>query len=1299
MTDVFTRAIPVVEPTVTGVHLMWVGPPEFLFAPGGWRIERRVSAGPLHVPSICDVVTESTLKGAEELRLNLGTMIVASGRFPEPDSGPCLVCRLELSPAAGGIHGSATGFRAFVYGLRNGKATAVAGPLVGAFDLGAAPIDTLVFYLAPVPGAAASSLRICRYRYEADDWSHATLLATRQLPVAELMPSLTSPDAEFAEAAQRLLPGESIDQARFHDFTNLIRRVALVPPSQPTQSTLLVRAVEEDEFDELCLLDPLRMVYSSPVWRRALGFSYFDDDPALVVNQQYDYRITGMFRGDTPSALYGFHTIPTGTALPREFYLQDCHVRLPAPAVVRRAPGVPQTGLLAVTRRGIQLEPQPDIPWLDGMLDQYSLVIDLPAPATSVGLELESGHQLTIEGGVAWGPFTPAAPVPAGPSPAITFPQPVTQLRLSGKGFLFAIRSPASPTSGGLMAVPVVISPVHLVNTPRPAPPLSARAQNIQASVQLTTSGLSVPPRHRLGIDVGWEPAPMNGQTIWPLQEPAPPPLEVTSFQIERRTEPAGSWEPVIGGDNLVLGSRDEAHPDTTIRPCADLMSVYPESRGPRGQQTAFTYRDVFMTGPEGEQAPQPPAPGTMLRYRVRAVDATGRASATWTETDPVRLEKHEPPPLPAGPDERTADELPDAAPSGVQAAVLVRGSQGMTAEETSLLGTSDNAIVLRWGWHDRQRTLDPFARQFRVYLAPPLDEIAGTITAATADPVRPGVFHAALTLVRPAGADAAKGQYLDAGYPFFVETHTGGTDVQVTLRTTLALPEGGFHAPALGAVTLRLKYSSQLTRAAGWRERLQPTPGQSFVPITPAEQYEIVVRDRLLLTDDHPRDAVWIGVTAADDQPYVADTFAGSTPGGPLPGNESSVAAVLCQGKRLARPDYTPPPPAGAVHRVVAPEPVNGPVVFHLDLAPYLAGAGLPGGGLVQPERVHSGDLLAAFEVQHGDLFARAVNARSNEASQPVAIPNPADRAAIVAAIEGGDFESLDDRFLVLLAHLHPFRDRLFQPVSEIPGAALDFDESLPSVAARYVYRVRKSSAAGSLSVDGAIPAVVVRVPSTAPGPMPVKDARRPADPEASLRFVVPENRRLTHLLIFQAEITEQDASTAGELLRVPNRPDLFPAGNVRMRLATGTVLAPSVIPLSTLEHDAQGWRALVEVEPGPTGAVRAWVATLTADGIPSDLSGPWRIPFTPVPLAAPILSASAVANGLRFQWTWPAAARTPVTLERSADGVAWARISAPIGTAHDTFTVPSAGAPGHYRLNARTGSGQPVLSNVVVI
>jgi hypothetical protein len=1295
--DIFTKAIPVVEPPVTGVHLIWSGPPEFLFAPGGWRIERRDFVGASKLKAECVFVTAAQLARSDEIALSLGTMIVAPGFWPGPGGGACTVCTLELKSSEGGIHGTVSGRTAFLFGMRNGKATSVAGPLTGAFDFGSTPMDQLIIYLKAGPAPAiivsAPTLRICSYQYGSDSWEGAKPIATLQLPIREFMPALTTPPLEFAEAKRRLLPGDSIDPSRFADFMNLLRGLASSSP-EPIQDTLLLRTSSTDPFDEMCALDPLRMTFSSPMWRRVLGFSFFDADPILVANRSYDYRVSGLFPG-TSSTFYGFHTIPSGTALPCDFHLDDCHFRLPAPAVVQLAPSTVQTGLMVRTRRGILLRPQPTIPWIDGLLDVYSVVIDLPSPVTTVVLDLDPGHSLTIQGGDPWGTFTASIALASGPSPSVTFAQAVTQLRIIGSGFLFGVRLPGVSSGTGFQAASSMISPVVLTNTPRPAPPLSARAQSLQAGAHFQTQAQAsaIPARLPLGMDVFWDPALASGVTFWPSPPPAPPPIEATSFQVERQLNAAGPWQPMIGADNLVLGSRSTAAPDTTIRPGIDLMQVYPESRGPESTSTQFTYRDTFLTAvaPEkqGTATPQPPPPGTMVQYRVRAVDAVSRPSDTWTQTDSVRLEKHEPPPLPSAPDEIPADELTSAAPTGVYATVIVKGSPSLTADQITLLGSSDNVIVLNWGWHAKQRLIDPYAKQFRVYLASPLDELPGNLTAFTADPNTPGFYKASVTLSRSVVADAGRGQYLDAGYPFFIQTHTSGTSIQVTLQTVIPLANATFRTPVVGPVTLQVKYSSQLTRAAGWAERIQPS-----IPITADERYQAVIRDRLNLSEEHPRDTLWVGVTAADDQPYVDDEFAGINPGGPVPGNESAVASALAQAKRQVRPDYQPPPPAAEAQRIFAPEPLNGPISFALDLTPFLAGSGLVNGQLVMHERLHAADLLAALDVQNRQIVALPVKPRPGDAAQSLTIPNPGDLAELTSLLGAGDFESIEDRLLVLLAHLHPFRDRLFQPLMHDPVSALSFNEQLPSGAARHVYRVRPANSVGQLAAEGAIPAAIVCVPSTTPGPRPIKDTPRTDDPAQSLRFLVPDHPRLKYALVFQTVVVDPGADPAAQLLRVPNRPDLYPGGNFRLRLTDGTRLTPTAVELATIEHDTAGWRILVQPESAD-GPVRVWVVSLTTDGAPSDLCGPSLVPFAPPPPAAPVLAAAVADTMIQFSWTWAPGAKYPMTLESSTNGGTWQRVSPPLATTASTLSVPWPGTSRQYRLTIRAASS----SNVVAI
>ncbi|MGZ9275327.1 MAG: hypothetical protein ACXW34_11365, partial [Nitrospira sp.] len=237
MSEVFVRAIPVVEAGSTGVHLAYLGPAHILYSPGGWKIERRESAGPQRIPDACETVTAAQVKRGQELHLGLGTMLFSPGVFPA--GGPCTVCTLELNPAAGGIHGVLQAGIAFMAAFRGSKAVTGLGPVSGPFDFGPVSIDKLVIYLRMI--STDTILRLCRYQYDKDNWTNAKLLAKRQLPLRELMPGLTD---EFAEAKSRLLPGESIDPARFRDFAELLRGVAIAP-----RGAVLARMQISDEFD------------------------------------------------------------------------------------------------------------------------------------------------------------------------------------------------------------------------------------------------------------------------------------------------------------------------------------------------------------------------------------------------------------------------------------------------------------------------------------------------------------------------------------------------------------------------------------------------------------------------------------------------------------------------------------------------------------------------------------------------------------------------------------------------------------------------------------------------------------------------------------------------------------------------------------------------------------------------------------------------------------------------------------------------------------------------------------------
>jgi hypothetical protein len=726
---------------------------------------------------------------------------------------------------------------------------------------------------------------------------------------------------------------------------------------------------------------------------------------------------------------------------------------------------------------------------------------------------------------------------------------------------------------------------------------LAASATNLQSTIAVpvnTIPAAEVPPRHALGFSVSWRPAPAFGITGWPADADAAPPLDATIFQVERREEPSGDWLPVLGEENWTLGDRDSSIRDVPLSAGCDLMQMFPESAShPNGADLDLTLVDVLSA-----DDPDAPQPGDLVRYRVRTIDAVGRPSPTWTETAPVRLEKHLPPPLPVGPDAVLGDI------AGVQVRVLVRDAPDLTAAETTLLGDSNNAIVVRWGWHAEQRQQDPLAREFRVYAAPPMDAVDATVLAVTTIGTgRVTSYQVDLALDRTVRADAAVGLRFNAGHPFLIRTHTAGSTITMTVETRLRV--GGVPpVPALGPARLNLPLAADRTGPPAWGSRV------TIVPITNAATYEVVLRDRLTLTADQPADALWIGASTADDQSYVADQLA---PVETRPGNESAIVPLLASGRYAGRPVMEFPPPLAAVPQLRTPEPGAEPVHFPLDLSPFLPPGALAT-GRVRHERLAAGALIAACRAtSDGRVLARPVEPFApGDIEHEIPVPNPDDRAELVAALQSGRSTQVDDRFLVYLAGQHRYRDRLFVAAHDDPRSPGPFAETLPGAADRWLYRVRSIDAAGHVSAGSATARVVVRVPSLQAGAPPLRAPRQPADLPQMLRIRVPADPTLGHLLLFHAPSVGIGPVVVNEVSRVPNRHDLLPDGGLWLRAPDGGLLTPTPIALDdpSVIVDTDGMREVALTVPGGPGErTRVWLATLTHDGIPSPLAGPYTV------------------------------------------------------------------------------------------
>jgi len=1311
----FAHALPEVSPQRTGFHVMWAGPHTWLYSPLGWMLQRRIYQRTHERPDCVQLsVPELTiLRARAELPMRFGLLSYRVGDWVRPLAGvpaptraariavppKCEVITLELNRPVSWISIYAIASQSFAVALRDGKVVAGGQLHTGGatHELAAVGIDTVILYVR-----APYRLQYCE-RAEAP-WERTPVIKYLQLPVRELMPWLADADAEYAEAKSRLLPGEHLDRDEFTTLADLIRTLVRADgPPRPIDLALIMRRDLASDFEAAQALDPIRTMLAHPRWRRVLGFAWFDRDPALIPGELYEYRVIGAFpRADLVDSVHGFHTTPAATALPGELYLDGVRVRLPQPTRIEEFG--PRDGLRHVVRRGIRLAPRDQSWWQLPSLADWSAVIDLPEPVTSVILEVAPGHDLHVASGSAWTPPSAAVPLPPGPSAHLTFGAAVHQLRLAGTGFLHAVRIPRPSLGPSTPYAPLTATtvPARLLEPSPPEPPLSITVDNLQQpQVIATTDQPTGPaaPRHALGFAITWRPAAAPGVNAWPPDLDAAPLLEAALFQLEHSPSPptATSWSPLLGDENYTMGDREPQGDPPQITPGSDLVILFPEIGSHTAGATDLQFSDVFDFDDSGADAPglrRPvPAPGSEHLYRIRAVDAIGRPSSAWRVSAPHRLEKHLPPPLPAAPQLVPADALPLPEPSGVRARVLVRDAPDLTAEDRATLGTHANAIVLEWGWHDEQRKVDPFATEFRAYSTRRrLASVEGQLTSVTPVGPQPDRFDATIVLERAVADDIASGSAITAGKQFRVLDHDAGTTISAHLRAMEREADGSYALPTLGPVTLPVRVTPDQLHAPAWGPRLH------IEPLDAREVYDnVVLYDLLDLSDAHPRDVILVGVSSADAQPYVPDSL---TPA--RPGNESAIVPIECRGRWYGRPSIVEVPPLDPVPVIVTPEPTGRPLSFRLDLTPLLDAATPASGTRVALDRVADDDVFRAYRVDGDRVLATVpVPTRPGDVEQEVSVPS-SDRPHIVAALSGADVDALADRYVVYLAASHPYRARLFRPVTE-PSAPIplgSFDETLPDRAARWVYRARPADASGRISLDGVTLRGVVRVPAIAKLAAPMLEPRVAGDPRDRLRLRVVAPRKVDRLVYFIHAAPRDGRPSRAELLRIPSS-GRTPSDGLRVRI-DDVLVSPHVKDLADPDVIVTGGDRLVTLDLGaaPGSRLRVWAAALTQDGVLSPLGGPWRVMLPPSPLVAPALSVAGTTPALTFSWTWPAAAEPqPVMLERAAPGASFERISAPIPRDRTSIEVVQPAGPWRYRLRVSALDGREAVGDEVVV
>jgi hypothetical protein len=834
-------------------------------------------------------------------------------------------------------------------------------------------------------------------------------------------------------------------------------------------------------------------------------------------------------------------------------------------------------------------------------------VVELPRPCREVVLELAGGHELRYAGAQAGDPVFPVTePVPQTPAATLTFPTPVDQIRLAGTGSIYAVRIPSG--ASGQVELARVSGAVTFQAEPLPEPPSWLAASNLQTPPVVITDPIDeqtvIPPRPQPGFELTWMPHTVSPAGVWPDDVVAGPPLEAIAHQIEHQRLDAptgpGPWEPIHAGDNLTFGSWQNGNSRPQLAYGVDLDAAFPvHAAREAGSPLTMTVTDVFGVLDPDTGETRPPAPlGSLHQYRIRAVDLVGRVSDAWTLSGPARLEKHAPPPMPVGPQPPPqSTEGRSAGPAGVRTRAVLASDPALTDADWTVLNGHASAVVLEWGWRDAERELDPLAHEFRVYLQQrPPTEVPGTITAVAS---QPGSWIADFTTDRTLRADECAGQWLDSnGSAFQIVAHAGGSTIQITLAADTTNPAA---APAPGPATFGRTLAPDHQRPAGWQKRV------AIEPLSSSATYSHVLYDVIAVDAGVRKQTIWVGVSAADAEQYVPDELTGPPPNESRPGNESSIAAVSVTGTYRGRPSFSMPPPLGEIPEVVGEEPTGRKVRIELDGATFIAGA-LPPSTPVALDRCSADAVMAITRL---DSSGNVAMRRADGTTQTVVFPNAADEVAVSAALAGDHPERLASRYVLFLLGHFDQPDQLLTRTGDALQPLDALTDALDPRPGRYFFRVRPSDAGGAVSLDGAILPVVVRVPSTAPGPAPRHVGLEQRTAGLALTVDVDPDPELRWVLLFAnvAPWSDRPSDPAlAQLVRIPNRRDLYPTNGIRLRLAEGTLLTPVAKSLADADVTTQpdGARRMTVTAPLPSpisepSMAQYWCYALSRDGIPS--------------------------------------------------------------------------------------------------
>ena len=1134
------------------------------------------------------------------------------------------------------------------------------------------------------------------YEEEEKEWSSVPYLVKGlQLPLKFFNPSLSNNNDEDNLAQSRVIGAEVLDASAFRKMADFMNTTGK-DPDHVSPMEFFTRTKER-------VNDPPIDIHSwpygistvlKPEWRRALGFGFLDKDSNLTSGSAYDYRISGYFRRrDIEEKLLSFRTIPDGLLLPRQFSMEEITITTNKGLKISHYPDIPSTALRKTARKGIKVEPVG--------FGSYSLKLSLAEPVTDIVLELEPStmnnfrYEAESSGFFSGMSSLFADPVPEKERVHLSFPDPVSEIRFFGSALIYGFRLnpiPAGEDSNKVVKKSVILYHVIYQDSPKPVAPSFLGTTNLQQLPIVGDSELIVAnPRNDMGFRLIWIP-PLNGSIpapIWPEDLDAFPPFDALGFHLERRrVDVSEAFIPIDGekSDTLFMGSRQGSMDPQPVAFGVDILKLFPQVHPPKQPIEIFMEaQDVLFSS-----ATKIGVPGGLYQYRIFAVDVLGRKSATPTDGSVVRLEKRVAPPQPGAPNIPANGDVGFA---GVKVSVLQASDPELSSSDQALLGSSTNALVLDWGWSPKQRQMDPFAREFRVYWQSVVpDLIYGSFTGP---PVPSGSYYdMPAELQQSVSANQYSGHYVRAGeFPFKIKSHTGGTNITIRLEKFAADPS---RMPQQGDFVLSASLSGENVRPSKWQSRTE------VIPITSQENYQYIFRDALTLSAANPKERIWVGVSTADDQYYISDELPSSALNGNRPGNESSIAVGYAQARYYGRPIFTVPPPLEDVPEISTNEPVNTSIDLELDL-PVIYGIDLtvPAGHKIVLEQIPSAVLLNMIGTTPSDQ----IEANLPDGTSPTyTLANPVDHSNFVSQIKDGVPQAIEGKFIMnFLIRFKTELDELWTRVITTPVNYGTQKVILKADPERYFYQIRLVDAAGHISEAGAIMPGIVRTRSVRVPDAPALKAKSSNDDQIHLKIEFRDQFDLKWLILFAHEsdiINPPDESTLkkAQFLRLPNRMDLYPDDGIRVRLRDGSILAPissMLVSTATLEGDIR--KIENDITLNLDKRVALWAVLMSRDGIASRTLGPVMVTTGPVLPVAPI--PSSVRNGNRDDLNWLAPAIScSVRIERNIDG-SWQEVSPWLSDGSTSYSVKSPAVDRSYRLRLKANRGQEVTGNALII